>query len=58
MLPSPNAHQGMMNNSMIMNGPRMNGPMGNPMPPHMMQSPNGAMHPIAGFITEYINLLK
>lgn len=53
---SPNQHQNshMMNNPMMMNGPRMNhmggGPPGHG--PHMMASPNGPgpgqMHPIAG----------
>lgn len=59
MLSSPNAHQSMMSNPMMMNGPRMNGPMGSPMPPHMMSSPNGPMHPIAGLnefhLIVYIN---
>lgn len=53
MLSSPNAHQSMMSNPMMMNGPRMNGPMGSPMPPHMMSSPNGPMHPIAGLKYRY-----
>lgn len=52
---SPNAHQHqpppnhIMNNPMMMGspGPRMNGPMGNPMGSHMMQNPNGPMHGIA-----------
>lgn len=53
---SPNTHQNshMMNNPMMMNGPRMNhmasGPPGHA--PHMMTSPNGPgpgpMHPISG----------
>lgn len=53
MMHSPNAHQGppghMMSNPMMMNnpGPRLNGPMGNPMGPHMMQNPNGPMHGIS-----------
>lgn len=57
MLSSPNAHQTshMMNNPMVMNGPRMNGPMGNHMGPHMMNSPNGPMHPIAGPMHSPIN---
>ncbi|XP_017783882.1 PREDICTED: protein pygopus-like isoform X2 [Nicrophorus vespilloides] len=55
-------HPGMMMNGPRMNGPPMNGPqmngppMGNPMGPHMIPSPNGPMHgPIPGPIQSPIN---
>ncbi|KAK9890125.1 hypothetical protein WA026_008934 [Henosepilachna vigintioctopunctata] len=48
MMHSPNTHHGMMNNQVMMNNPRMNGPMGNHMGPHMISSPNGPMHGIPG----------
>ncbi|XP_022915513.1 protein pygopus-like [Onthophagus taurus] len=56
-LSSPNAHQNphMMSNPMVMNGPRLNGPMGNHIAPHMMNSPNGPMHQIAGPMHSPIN---
>lgn len=45
MMHSPNTHQGMMNNPMMINGPPR---MVNHMGPHMMPSPNGPMHSISG----------
>lgn len=56
---SPNAHQAhMINNPMMINnpGPRMNGPMGNSMGPHMIQNPNSPMHGIAAPMHSPMNM--
>ena len=60
LLPNPNSHQGshLMNNPMVMNGPRMNGPIGSHMGSHMMNSPNGPIHQISGIVRSISFLLN